>query len=80
VLVTDVVMPNIRGPELAKRLKEHNPDLKVVYMSGYLDYNTGSSEFVDEAFFLQKPFSRQTLINKVAEALKSERVAVNPEF
>jgi signal transduction histidine kinase/ActR/RegA family two-component response regulator len=80
VLVTDVVMPNMRGPELAKRLQEHNPDLRVVYMSGYLDYNTGSSEFVDEAFFLQKPFSRQTLINKVAEALKSERVAVNPEF
>ena len=34
VLVTDVVMPRIRGPELAKRLKRLLPELKVVYMSG----------------------------------------------
>jgi signal transduction histidine kinase/ActR/RegA family two-component response regulator len=78
VLVTDVVMPNMRGPELAKRLQKLYPELKVVYMSGYLDYNTGSGEFVEEAFFLQKPFSRQTLIHKVAEALSGDRVAVNP--
>jgi signal transduction histidine kinase/ActR/RegA family two-component response regulator len=78
VLVTDVVMPNMRGPELAKRLKQLRPDLKVVYMSGYLEYNTGSGEFLEEGFFLQKPFSRNTLVRKVAEALSQDRVPANP--
>jgi two-component system cell cycle sensor histidine kinase/response regulator CckA len=67
-------MPNMRGPELAKRLKALHPDLKVVYMSGYLEFNVGGGEFLDEAFFLQKPFSRHTLVRKVAEALSDDRV------
>jgi len=77
ILLTDVVMPNMRGPELAKRLKALHPDLKVVYMSGYLEFNVGGGEFLDEAFFLQKPFSRHTLVRKVAEALSNERVVAN---
>jgi signal transduction histidine kinase len=74
VVVTDVVMPNMRGPELAKRLKALQPDLKVIYMSGYLEFNAGGGEFLDEGFFLQKPFSRHSLVGKVAEALRDERV------
>lgn len=73
VLVTDVVMPNMRGPELAKRLKTRSSDLKVVYMSGYLEYSRDSGEFLDGSFFLQKPFSREVLIEKISEALESER-------
>jgi signal transduction histidine kinase/CheY-like chemotaxis protein len=80
VLVTDVVMPNMRGPELAKQLKALRPDLKIVYMSGYLEYNTGSGEFLEEGFFLQKPFSRDTLVRKLAEALSKERVVANPRL
>jgi signal transduction histidine kinase/ActR/RegA family two-component response regulator len=78
VLVTDVVMPGMRGPELAKRLKDLRPDLKIVYMSGYLEYNTGSGEFLDEGFFLQKPFARDTLVGKVSEALESEHIVFKP--
>jgi signal transduction histidine kinase/CheY-like chemotaxis protein len=74
ILVTDVVMPKMRGPELAKRLKTRYPNIKVVYMSGYLEFNVGGGEFLDEAFFLQKPFSRHTLVRKVAEALSDDRV------
>jgi signal transduction histidine kinase/CheY-like chemotaxis protein len=69
LLVTDVVMPNMRGPELAKQLKRLRPNLKLVYMSGYLEYNRDSEEFLEDAFFLQKPFSRDDLVSKVAEAL-----------
>jgi signal transduction histidine kinase len=72
VLVTDVVMPNMRGPELAKQLKKLRSELRIVYMSGYLDYNRGCGEFLDEGFFLQKPFSREMLVSKVDEALKNE--------
>ncbi len=72
VLITDVVMPKMRGPELAKRLKELQAELKIVYMSGYLEYNSGNGQFLEEGFFLQKPFSRNTLVRKVDEALSYE--------
>jgi signal transduction histidine kinase/ActR/RegA family two-component response regulator len=71
LLLTDVVMPQMRGPELAKKLKELRKGLRIVYMSGYLEYTRGSEEFLEEGYFLQKPFSRDTLVNKVAEALRS---------
>jgi len=74
VLVTDIVMPHVRGPELAKRLKALSPDLKIVYMSGYLEYNKADGEFLEEGFFLQKPFSRSALVSKVGEALTHERL------
>lgn len=71
VLVTDVVMPNMRGPELAKRLRDLSPELKVIYTSGYLDYQSGSGDFLEDGFFLQKPFSRESLAQKMAEAFAS---------
>ncbi|MGC1494006.1 MAG: response regulator, partial [Candidatus Acidiferrum sp.] len=71
LLLTDVVMPKMRGPELAKRLKGLRNGLKVVYMSGYLEYNRGNEDFLDEGFFLQKPFSREMLVSRVNEALKN---------
>jgi FixJ family two-component response regulator len=64
-------MPQMRGPGLAKKLKELRKGLRIVYMSGYLEYKRGSEEFLEEGYFLQKPFSRDTLVNKVAEALRS---------
>jgi signal transduction histidine kinase/CheY-like chemotaxis protein len=76
VLLTDVVMPNMRGPELAKRLKALSADLQIVYMSGYLEYDKGKGDSWQEGFFLQKPFSRETLVSKVAEALRRERIAI----
>ena len=72
LLLTDVVMPQMRGPELARRLKGLRKSLRIVYMSGYLEYNRDSEEFLEEGYFLQKPFSRETLVSKVAEALKSK--------
>jgi len=71
LLLTDVVMPKVRGPELAKRLKGLRTKLRIVYMSGYLEYNTGNDDFLEEGLFLQKPFSRDTLVNKVGEALRN---------
>jgi signal transduction histidine kinase/ActR/RegA family two-component response regulator len=71
VLVTDIVMPNMRGPELAKLLNDRGNGLRVIYMSGYLEFNNGS-DFLEGMFFLQKPFSRDSLIAKIAEALGRE--------
>ena len=71
LLLTDVVMPRMRGPELAKRLKGLRNGLRVIYMSGYLEYNRGNEDFLEEGFFLQKPFSREMLVHRVGEALKN---------
>jgi two-component system, cell cycle sensor histidine kinase and response regulator CckA len=73
LLITDVVMPKMRGPELAKRLKGLRTNLRIVYMSGYLEYNRSNEDFLEEDFFLQKPFSRDTLVHKVDEALRNNR-------
>jgi signal transduction histidine kinase/CheY-like chemotaxis protein len=79
VLVSDVVMPRMRGPELARRLKELRSKIKILYVSGYLEYNKGNSEFLEEGFFLQKPFSRDALVRKVDEVLarKTTKVSTN---
>jgi signal transduction histidine kinase/CheY-like chemotaxis protein len=71
VLVTDVVMPRMRGTELAQRLKRVYPKIRIVYMSGYLEHNTEDG-FVADSAHLQKPFSRQSLLQKLREALNQE--------
>src|ERR1700722_15471615 len=71
-LVTDVVMPKMRGPELAKRLRVTRPDLKVVFMSGYLEQTNGGEDFTGSASFLQKPFSKDVLVRQVSASLAGE--------
>jgi len=72
ILVTDVVMPRLRGPELAKRLKRLLPDLKVVYMSGYTEEFSEGPNLLESGSFLQKPFSRDTLLRQIHDALKGK--------
>jgi signal transduction histidine kinase len=75
ILVTDVVMPRMRGPELAQRLKRAHPAMKVVYMSGYLEHES-EEPFIADAEQLQKPFSRETLLQKLRAAAKQQETAV----
>ena len=70
VVLTDIVMPKMRGPALAKRLKSLLPHLKIVYMTGYLEQSAPGDDFLQDAFFLQKPFSRETVVGQVGESLK----------
>jgi signal transduction histidine kinase/CheY-like chemotaxis protein len=75
VLVTDVVMPRMRGTELARRVKRRYPELKIVYMSGYLEHDSQDNDYEAESEFLQKPFTRETLLRKIREAFESKERA-----
>jgi signal transduction histidine kinase/CheY-like chemotaxis protein len=63
-LVTDVVMPRMRGTELALRLKRAHPHIKILYMSGYLEHGS-DKDFLQDAGQLQKPFSRESFLQKL---------------
>jgi CheY-like chemotaxis protein len=69
-LLTDVVMPNMRGTELATRLGNLFPEMHVIFMSGYLEHNGESHELVEDGVFLEKPFTRESLLGKVNEAFR----------
>jgi two-component system, cell cycle sensor histidine kinase and response regulator CckA len=71
LVLTDIVMPKMRGPALARQLKSVLPDVRIVYMTGYLEQTEGSDEFLQDAYFLQKPFTRESIVGGVAEAMKA---------
>jgi two-component system, cell cycle sensor histidine kinase and response regulator CckA len=70
VLLTDVVMAHMRGPELASLLRRVYPGIKTVYMSGYQDYGARDGGFEEGCLFVQKPFSRDHLLDVIVQALK----------
>jgi signal transduction histidine kinase/ActR/RegA family two-component response regulator len=70
LLLTDIVMPRMRGTELAKEARAVRPRLKVLYMSGYTDTSVVSRGAIEpEAPFIQKPFSALDLYEKVRQCL-----------
>ena len=73
LLLTDVVMPQMSGPELARRILELRPRTKVVYMSGYPDDALGHHGVLDpDIILLPKPFTRESLMQHVRRALDGE--------
>ena len=72
LLLTDVIMPEVSGPELAKRLQALLPTLKVLYMSGYPgDFIARHGVSNTETAYLQKPFSQEDLRGKLRKVLDS---------
>lgn len=70
LLLTDVVMPGLSGPNLAARLLQQNPRLRVLYMSGYSEDATAvHGTFWGGVPFLQKPFTPNELAGRVRAAL-----------
>ena len=70
VLVTDVVMPELGGRELANQLSARRPGLKVVYMSGYTDETLAHHGVLEAGMaFLRKPLTPDILVRKVREVL-----------
>jgi PAS domain S-box-containing protein len=70
LLVTDVIMPEMTGPVLARRLRESHPETRVLYVSGYAADAIGRPRAGDPRLaLLQKPFTVNTLAAKVREVL-----------
>jgi signal transduction histidine kinase/CheY-like chemotaxis protein len=69
-LLTDVVMPGMGGPELAQKLLELQPNLAVIYMSGYADDALKSFELGRDVAFLSKPFAPPDLAQMVKETIR----------
>jgi PAS domain S-box-containing protein len=70
VLLTDIVMPGLNGPDLAQRLVRRRPTMPVIYMSGFANHAAVEFGSVSErTCFLQKPFPAERLVTAVRECL-----------
>ncbi|MGO9377131.1 MAG: PAS domain S-box protein [Dissulfurispiraceae bacterium] len=73
LLITDVVMPEMNGRDLAKFIRDMNPGLKCLFTSGYTADVIAHHSILDEGVnFLQKPFSMNDLASRVSEALEQK--------
>jgi DNA-binding NtrC family response regulator len=74
LVISDVVMPKMSGPDFVKQLLEQQPSIRVLYMSGYTNLaSVHEGVLASEMAFLQKPFTVEELISKVREVLDKGR-------
>jgi len=79
LLVADVVMPGMGGPELASRLEPDRPGMRVVYVSGYAEDATGDERLTaSRAAFVQKPFALDHLVRTIGRVLGGPADAGTP--
>lgn len=70
LVVADVVMPHLGGPELVARLRAERPDLAVLFMSGYTERGVDLQDRLDaRTAFVSKPFTAAELARRVKELL-----------
>ena len=69
LLITDVIMPGMNGKQLAEKMSTLRPDLRSIYISGYTRDAMKQLHNIDGVAYLQKPFTVNSLLEKVHEAL-----------
>jgi len=73
ILITDVVMPEMNGRDLATQLKNFYPDMKIIFMSGYTANTIAHRGVLEDGVnFLPKPFNKNALAHKIREVLDGE--------
>ena len=72
LIISDIIMPKMNGMKVAEGVKEHYPEVKVLYISGYTDNIITQKGILKPGInFLQKPFTTSLLLRKVREVLES---------
>lgn len=69
LVLTDVIMPNMDGAELARQIARMRPELRILFMSGYNEDSIVRSLGKQSTLFLSKPFTATALMDKVRQAL-----------
>ena len=69
ILLTDVALPGLSGPELAREIRRLFPGTPVLFMSGHPANSIDPQDLEDARGFLQKPFSAATLVQRLNELL-----------
>jgi CheY-like chemotaxis protein len=70
LVVTDVIMPRMSGPDLVGQLRSRQPGIRVLYVSGYTaDQLRAQADLGREEILLAKPFTSESLLRKVREVL-----------
>jgi two-component system cell cycle sensor histidine kinase/response regulator CckA len=79
LVLLDVVMPEISGPDLAERILATRPDIKVLFMSGYIDCEVVRIKILDRGLeLLAKPFTPDGLLESVERALNCPALCAAP--
>jgi two-component system cell cycle sensor histidine kinase/response regulator CckA len=73
LVITDMVMPGLPGPELIKRIRALNTGVGILAISGYANYVAGKDEIREVAGFLQKPFNAMNLLTMVRKIIDAKR-------
>lgn len=80
LLLTDVVMPEINGRQLIKKLQSVRPDLKALLMSGYPEDVVGPNNMLEPHLnFISKPFVTATLVQKINQVLEESARAAGDD-
>ena len=69
LVVSDVVMPGMDGPAMARAIRKLKPDLPILFMSGYAEETLRNEISIDNMYFIAKPFSVEQISRKVGEVL-----------
>jgi two-component system cell cycle sensor histidine kinase/response regulator CckA len=81
LLLTDIMMPDMTGPEMAKLMRSIRPDLRIIFMSGYADGHTKASFFPGEQIpFIMKPFHPAEMTRIVKEGIGRKDTTVPENF
>jgi DNA-binding NtrC family response regulator len=75
LIVTDVIMPKLNGPEAIRQIRMRRPSVKAIYITGYSDQVLTDEELFSNSLTIEKPFQPDTLLAKIREILDQDQLS-----